>query len=682
MGTDPVRAFLGLLKDVKASGTDQWMARCPAHDDKNPSLSIGRGDNGQVLLKCFSGCSPESIVAAAHTTMSDLFVETDSGRLERHWDIRDMEGKLIAAHWRADSPGEEKKIWWEKDGTKGLKKFGIVNMPLYGTELLKELPDGATVVLCEGEKATDAVRAAGFVAVGTVCGAATTPVPQILTHLSRFDLVFWPDNDIEGRKHMDKIAKVLEGASIRWVSWQDAPDKGDAADTTRERIAQLVRSAQSGEATSSSLVRELIEEDLTAPLVTKRDRTVTVEWIAKQVKAEARGLKEHSDGRIAGHLSIETTLPGTARSLRAAQFTFTALRSRTELATDLAKKVSELNWDQMIEFLCSVVTTYVQGGEPVEDILAGQQVAATRFALWPLLIEHHPVILFGQEGTAKSYLALLITYLAVSGSKEAEALGLRIDAPLKSLLYLDWEGTGDVVRERLNMLQRGMNLPTVPFQYRRCTRPLFSDVDAIKASVKGTPDLIIVDSLIPAAGGDPSSPQVANELFTALRSFGATSLLIGHAPKHTANTAGASVFGSGVFQFLTRSLWEIRRDQEDEEDTILVGLVHKKMNYGRRERPLGFRFTFSPDSVAVTREDVAALPSMESARSLTTRIVHHLTENGKQSPKQMSEALGVEQNKISATLTYLRGKHLVARLDRGYWGALVADHEAKDWSNL
>ena len=421
----------------------------------------------------------------------------------------------------------------------------------------------------------------------------------------------------------------------------------------------------------SSFVRELTEEADTAPLVTKRDRTLIVEWIAKQVKAEARGLKEHSDGRISGHLSIETTLPGTGRSLRAAQFTFTALRSRTELASDLGKKVSELNWDQMIEYLCTEVTNYVQGGEPVEDIMAGQQVEPTRFALWPLLIEHHPVILFGQEGTAKSYLALLITYLAVSGSREVEALGLRVDSPLKSLLYLDWEGSADVVRERLNMLQRGMQLPTVGFQYRRCTRPLFSDIDAIKASVKGTPDLIIVDSLIPAAGGDPSSPQVANELFTALRSFGATSLLIGHAPKHTANTAGASVFGSGVFQFLARSVWEIRRDQEEEEDTILVGLVHKKMNYGRRERPLGFRFSFTADSVVVTREDIAVLPSMENARGPGARILRCLTEGGKMSPAQIAEALDLEQNVVRAHLSYLRRKGSVLCLQRGVWAALA-----------
>ena len=37
-----------------------WVARCPAHSDRNPSLSIRKGD-GKVLVKCFAGCSFEAI---------------------------------------------------------------------------------------------------------------------------------------------------------------------------------------------------------------------------------------------------------------------------------------------------------------------------------------------------------------------------------------------------------------------------------------------------------------------------------------------------------------------------------------------------------------------------------------------------------------------------------------------
>ncbi len=39
-----------------------WVARCPAHDDREPSLSIGVGRDGRVLLHCFAGCSYSEIV--------------------------------------------------------------------------------------------------------------------------------------------------------------------------------------------------------------------------------------------------------------------------------------------------------------------------------------------------------------------------------------------------------------------------------------------------------------------------------------------------------------------------------------------------------------------------------------------------------------------------------------------
>jgi hypothetical protein len=35
----------------------KWLARCPAHDDEKPSLSIGEGRDGRLLLFCFAGCS-------------------------------------------------------------------------------------------------------------------------------------------------------------------------------------------------------------------------------------------------------------------------------------------------------------------------------------------------------------------------------------------------------------------------------------------------------------------------------------------------------------------------------------------------------------------------------------------------------------------------------------------------
>jgi putative DNA primase/helicase len=51
---------------------DGWIAKCPAHEDRQPSLSINEGADGRVLLKCFAGCTTDNIVSAVGLTVSQL----------------------------------------------------------------------------------------------------------------------------------------------------------------------------------------------------------------------------------------------------------------------------------------------------------------------------------------------------------------------------------------------------------------------------------------------------------------------------------------------------------------------------------------------------------------------------------------------------------------------------------
>jgi len=59
------------------------VTRCPAHDDKRPSLSVTEGTDGRVLLHCFAGCDLSAIVAAMDLEIHDLFPCTDALQLER-----------------------------------------------------------------------------------------------------------------------------------------------------------------------------------------------------------------------------------------------------------------------------------------------------------------------------------------------------------------------------------------------------------------------------------------------------------------------------------------------------------------------------------------------------------------------------------------------------------------------
>lgn len=58
---------------ARPAGRNRWQARCPAHDDRHPSLTITQGHSG-VLLKDWShGCTPEQITAALGMRVADLF---------------------------------------------------------------------------------------------------------------------------------------------------------------------------------------------------------------------------------------------------------------------------------------------------------------------------------------------------------------------------------------------------------------------------------------------------------------------------------------------------------------------------------------------------------------------------------------------------------------------------------
>lgn len=58
---------------------DGWRALCPAHTDQHPSLNIKIGFKG-VLIKCWAGCSLNSIVAAMGLSPSDLFFDAPQRR--------------------------------------------------------------------------------------------------------------------------------------------------------------------------------------------------------------------------------------------------------------------------------------------------------------------------------------------------------------------------------------------------------------------------------------------------------------------------------------------------------------------------------------------------------------------------------------------------------------------------
>jgi DNA primase len=112
-----VEELLQRLEGVRGKGP-QWLARCPAHEDKGPSLSIGQHRSGGILLHCFAGCETPDVCAALGIALHDLFPPDDyrnagifaNPRGNRRWvDVTAVLKALESAIWRLAVAAEDVK---------------------------------------------------------------------------------------------------------------------------------------------------------------------------------------------------------------------------------------------------------------------------------------------------------------------------------------------------------------------------------------------------------------------------------------------------------------------------------------------------------------------------------------------------------------------------------------------
>ena len=221
-----IQEVLQRFDGVKRSG-GQYMARCPCHDDRKQSLSIGAGEKG-VVLKCQAGCDTRDILARVGLKPRDLFYEKrDAGRPETTavYDYPNGAQKLRYP---------DKRFGWRRpDGHGGWiwNRQGIEHS-LY---IAGELAGSASVA--EGEKDADNLHRLGFNAVSGENGAGPGKWRREYTRqLAGLDVVVFQDNDKVGRNYAVETASALCGVaqSVKLLdlshAWPEIPEHGDVSD--------------------------------------------------------------------------------------------------------------------------------------------------------------------------------------------------------------------------------------------------------------------------------------------------------------------------------------------------------------------------------------------------------------------------------------------------------------------
>lgn len=245
----PVEQLLSKLPDAKRNGKG-WHARCPAHDDRRPSLSIAEGDDGRALVNCHAGCSPQAIVEAAGLNLANLMPANGSGGERRRsvpgaakpvndrkpgstfatareavealqrkhgkpsatWEYHDAEGQSVGfvIRWDKATGKDVRPVSRTADGR---WVIGGMMEPrlLYGLPDLLELPEGSRVFVCEGEKAADAARAVGLIATTSAHGSKSASKADWspLASPAIREVVILPDADDAGERYADDVAGLL-----------------------------------------------------------------------------------------------------------------------------------------------------------------------------------------------------------------------------------------------------------------------------------------------------------------------------------------------------------------------------------------------------------------------------------------------------------------------------------------
>ena len=235
-----VSDVLGKLQGVKRSGSGH-VAKCPAHDDKNASLSVTEGEAGRVLFYCHAGCDTEQIVAALGYSMADIMGRdkrepVQQKRIVATYDYKDENGKLLFQKVRYEPksftirrPGERGEWIYNRDG---------VRLVPYN---LQALLSSEYVFLVEGERDVETLRKIKLVATCSPDGAGKDKFkPELVSHFKNKSVYIIPDNDeigkafsLEEARLIAPVAKVVKILDLTQIC-PDLPVHGDITDVIQQ----------------------------------------------------------------------------------------------------------------------------------------------------------------------------------------------------------------------------------------------------------------------------------------------------------------------------------------------------------------------------------------------------------------------------------------------------------------
>jgi putative DNA primase/helicase len=197
-----------------------YLAVCPAHDDRSPSLSLSEAPD-RLLIFCHANCSAADIVSALDLELKDLYLNGDSPGA-----VKFVKQEPEAEFIYTDERNKELYRVTRYPGKQFRHKFRRVPYRLNDVLFAREI--GRSIYICEGEKDVEALRTAGKTATCNSGGAGNW-LPEFSKYFVGARVIIVADNDAPGLEHAKEVAALLYqvAKSIHVVLSRSGKDAAD-----------------------------------------------------------------------------------------------------------------------------------------------------------------------------------------------------------------------------------------------------------------------------------------------------------------------------------------------------------------------------------------------------------------------------------------------------------------------
>jgi len=409
------------------------------------------------------------------------------------------------------------------------------------------------------------------------------------------------------------------------------------------------------------------------PSETYQEDTYTFDWPDEGVTAVIERFQESRDD-VRAELTVNSDHPTSGGQLYFGRLLLMGPQARAQVRNALEKRNQNVDWGGMLEQICTLALRRYREGAPPVDLWADSLNVTTRYLLRPFLFADAVNLIYGAGDSGKSLFTLALALCVATGQEVAGMVPERVGP----VLYLDWEDSAATHQERLKGLAAAIKTEVPPntIIYRRMDASLKESVREVRKDVARIgAQLVIVDSVGMACGGDPSNAEAVIQTMLAARSLNVVVAAVHHVAKFTKAENKSSPYGSVYASNEARNSWLV--ESEREAGRLEMVLTNHKSNRGERAERQSFRLAFHEDdqevidSITITSTDFTESKTIGAAGQKW--VISEVLKGGRlevgppDTEGTISALTGFPAATVRAVLNKASNKHLFTHFDDG-WG--------------